>query len=93
MKEIPKTIEEAIQILSDEIPKQDKRDMATCSRNDLIIYHHTLGRDIRNEFKLWEGNDELVKDASRFTNYSVSHPDSISMVIIEKFWEKIRDCY
>ena len=51
---------------------------------ELIRYHSTLGRAIRNEFKLWETawTPEIVNGI----DMSASHPDFISMRTIENIW-------
>jgi len=61
-------------------PEEQKR-FLDCPKEKLIQYHSTLGRDIRNEFKLWHTNwtselDENGCDCSPF------QPDQISMSVI-----------
>lgn len=46
-------------------------------KEDLILYHHSLGRKIRNDFNLWENLDE--------------HPDILSMRLIESVWSKMQN--
>ncbi len=53
-------------------------------KDKLIQYHATLGRDIRNEFKLWE--TEWIPDIRRGVDCSPDHPDQISMKVIEEVW-------
>lgn len=47
-------------------------------KQDLIRYHHSIGRDIRNHYNLWG-----------MRIYSKEHPDAVSMRIMNKVWEKI----
>jgi len=58
-------------------------------REDLIIYHSTLGRYIRNYFSLWsyKHTPELVNGV----DVSPNHPDAISMRVIEKVWEHFQN--
>lgn len=58
--------------------KKIEKNFFACEKNDLIKYHLTLGRHIRNKYNLWSLKDEE------------KHPDTISMKIIEKVWEKER---
>lgn len=60
-----------------ESPLQDKTDFRTCDEGDLIRYHHTLGRSMRNENKLWTHRD------------TIGCPDDFSMEIIHTFWEQL----
>lgn len=49
---------------------------------DLVKLHHTLGQNIRNEFKLWFYNwIPVIK--SDGADHSPNHPDAISMKVIE----------
>ena len=54
--------------------------------NNLIDYHHSLGRYIRNKYKLWNKKWEpLIINGS---DHSPDHPDNISMKMIEEIWKK-----
>jgi len=55
-------------------------------KEDLIQYHSSTGRFIRNHYRLWEKKwePEMV-DGS---DHSPHHPDAISMRVIESVWEK-----
>lgn len=58
------------------------------TKEGLVGYHHTLGRWIRNEYKLWEIEwDPMIIDG---VDYSPYHPDTVSQTIIEGLWKKIR---
>lgn len=84
MDALPKTINEAVTILLSEMSGRDKLIFLNTKREDLILSHLTLGEEIRNKFGLWSGNDALIKDAT------TTHPDSISMEIIETIWEELQ---
>lgn len=49
-------------------------------------YHHTLGRRIRNKYKLWEWPWE--PELRNGVDYSSMHPDQVSMTIIEEVWKR-----
>jgi len=57
------------------------------SYNELYQYHHSLGQDIRNNFKLWQYEWEPVLVEG--IDNSSEHPDAISMRVIQKVWEKV----
>ena len=58
-----------------------------CSEDDLISYHSTLGREIRNHFKLWVNYvPEMYSDEDGLDN----HPDEISMQVIKEVWKKLQ---
>lgn len=69
---------------------EEQRDMFMLSElanHKLIDYHSTLGRHIRNKYKLWDYEwtpeyDDSMVDHSKF------HPDNLSMEIIKQVWLK-----
>jgi hypothetical protein len=60
----------------------------TATEADLIEWHSSLGRDIRNNYGLWENDwePELVDGV----DYSPNHPDAISMSIINEVWRRVQ---
>lgn len=68
---------------------------ANTQKDQLISYHTTLGRTIRNHFKLWEIEWEPEYKMHGNVEYddSPNHPDAISMRIIEGVWNKVREEY
>ena len=46
--------------------------------------HLSVGMGIRNRFKLWGGNAELMKSCG------VTHPDNCSGIIIGRLWDAVR---
>ena len=54
----------------------DLRRFFTCNPRDLVQYHHTLGRYIRNKYDLWGTN--MPENGQ--------HPDDYSMEVIELVW-------
>lgn len=57
------------------------------NKEDLIVLHNNLGRDIRNAFDLWgyKWKPELVDGV----DVSPDHPDLVSQRVIERVWEKL----
>lgn len=72
-----------------ETPVEEQQAFLNCNRNDLVMYHHSLGRNIRNEFELWtiEWEPELIDGV----DHSPYHPDAVSMTIIEEVWDKLHE--
>jgi len=60
-------------------------------KGDLVAYHHTLGRNIRNTFELWklEWEPNIIDGV----DHSPNHPDEISMRVIEAVWERANRAY
>ena len=46
-----------------------------------VRQHHQLGRWIRNEYRLWDVNSPVSKDAQ--DNYDIAHADDISGLVLD----------
>lgn len=53
---------------------------------DLHLYHHSVGRWIRNHYNLW--SEEWVPELKDGVDYSPNHPDARSMRIITDVWKR-----
>ncbi len=63
------------------------------NNHKLIEYHHTLGRKIRNHFRLWEREYEpeiVTIPEGMDIDVSPYHPDQLSQYIIEQVWKRGR---
>lgn len=67
---------------------KDQFDFITSTEPELYQYHHNLGQDIRNHFKLWEY--EWVPVLKEGADYSEDHPDHISMEVIKEVWRRVK---
>lgn len=73
-----------------ESPVEAQVEFLECKEEDLVMYHHSLGRAIRNEFNLWEIDWVPMIDETG-TDISPAHPDSRSMFIIKEAWRKLHE--
>lgn len=71
-------------------PVEQQTDFIERSKEELIMYHGTLGRNIRNHFRLWEYEWEPELDESG-VDCSPNHPDARSMRLIEEAWWRLND--
>lgn len=62
--------------------------IASMKKDELISLHHTLGKDIRNEFELWIPEHHITKmwfdQGSPFDH--PCHPDNFSFSCIVELW-------
>lgn len=84
MDTIMKVVNEAVPELLAEMSGRDKLILRNTKKEDLILFHLTWGAEIRNKFGPWSGNDVPIKDVK------VTHPDSISAIIMEAVWEELQ---
>jgi len=55
--------------------------------DNLVQYHTTLGRQIRNEFEMWRDEHEpFIVDGC---DHSQDHPDARSMRVMEDVWRRL----
>jgi hypothetical protein len=59
-----------------------------CPRSQLVRYHDSLGRMIRNEFKMWD--NDWKPNIVNGVDCSPDHPDQRSQRIIEQCWEQLQ---
>lgn len=66
------------------VPPKYQAEFFHCEKKNLVQFHHTMGREIRNRHAFytqpWEPEIEYGIDVSPF------HPDAISMAIITEVW-------
>ena len=57
-------------------------------RDRLVKYYDSLGRMVRNEFKMWE--DHWTPEIINGVDVSPEHPDQRSYKAIERVWEQLQ---
>ena len=82
---IPTNLKEAINEIDKIISEEDKEYLL---EHGALSVHNSLGRWIRNEWKLWEDASELKCNMIKL---GFIHPDDISNFIIEEFI-KYKNC-
>ena len=92
-KALPKTVEQAVDILLSELSLKEKAAIANMQKNNLADLHFSLGRFIRNEFNPLADNEELMDSCRLLLGKQDLHPDDASSVIIESLWKNLQDTY
>ncbi len=90
----PKSLKEAIIILGEVLDKtgKDERDYINTMAGveDMICYHQTVGRDMRNQWDLWKPEKSLELKAELRNFGCGEHPDDMSMFILNLFYHHIK---
>ena len=74
-------------LLSSQFSEEDKILLKNTEYNDLIKYHHSIGRWIRNHYRLWATNNpNVIRDDPNGPRF----PDQISHKIIEECWKRLQ---
>jgi hypothetical protein len=87
---LPKTIREAVDRLMLELPLKDKVVIANMAYDELVDLNSNLGAYIRNAFRLWSGNLELMESCRFAVKDKTINVDGASFAIIDNLWEKLR---
>ncbi len=80
----PKTVKEASAILLSEMSGRDKLILRNIKKENLNMFHMSLGADIRNKFGIWSGNDALIQDAK------ACDLDDVASVIMKAVWDELQ---
>ena len=80
----PETLEEAVDILVSNINDEERVYLSQINIEEL---HHSLGRHIRNEWKLWEPESKLHKFFVE--EYGLGHADDMSGIILYAFHARV----
>ena len=83
---VPKTKEEAVDILLAEMDDNGKRILRDMGRQSLVMLHNGFGRYVRNKFRMFGDNACTELKASM----NEKNPDNISMQIIYALWERLQ---
>ncbi len=81
----PITVREAVVRVLERMSIEDKRQMRNTPKDQLVKYHFGLGTSIRNEFGLFGGNIDLLRNSS-----GTPVADYASGVIIDTVWETLQ---
>ncbi len=65
MKKKLTSVKKVVKSLMEILTAECKNKIKNCEDEDLIDFHRNLGMLIRNEFGLWHGNDQLLRDCLR----------------------------
>lgn len=84
-KSNPETLDQCHEWLTKNLRPEEILEIKDTSLSGLCKYHHTMGRWIRNHWKLWEGG----KLKSHMESLGFTHPDDMSSVILDSFWSKL----
>jgi hypothetical protein len=82
----PKTVDAVVDDILARMGSESKARVRATPRDELIQFHHGWGTGIRNHYGLWRGNTALLESCGS----KQMHPDSCSMVIIERLWERLQ---
>ena len=90
---LPRTVDEAVDQLIPKISLKDRVTIANMSVAELGGLDISLGNYIRNQFRLWSENQELLDTCRFFSDKTELTPDDAASIIIHALWEKLRQTH
>lgn len=84
---IPRTVDEAVKVLKTEWLSEEHLGWILRNPKDHVVIslHLPFGTGVRNTFKLWGGNPELLASCG------THHAEECSSIIFERLWESVRE--
>lgn len=87
---IPKTVDEAVERLLDELSLKEKARIAKMDTSELKVLHITFGPHIREIFGFWSGNEELLESCRAFGGEESFDVAKCAAMIINALWARLR---
>jgi hypothetical protein len=91
--QLPRTVDEAVDQLTSELPLKGKTKIASRKKEDLVYLHLSLGEYIRSKFELRSGNTELMESCCSLSGKREIHEDEASELIIKEFWKTLQETH
>lgn len=90
-KQPPRTVEEVVDILYNDLQLRDRVVLSTLSEAELdSSVYLALAKSIREEFGLYNGNESLISSCRSYLGRDYDSYEDPAMVIIKELWKKIK---
>ena len=86
----PKSVDEAVDKLIEEMPLKDRVYIAGLEQGDLGLIHGLLGSYIRQDFGLFRGNMELIRSCQKVSGIEGLTADQVPLVIMKALWQRLK---
>ncbi|QTA89071.1 putative molybdenum carrier protein [Desulfonema magnum] len=86
---LPKTVENAVDALFSRLSFNERSKIANMPKEKLTGLSSSLSAYIKNEFRLWEGEDEFIKTYHPLSEDD--YPDDVSLIIVTELWKKLQE--
>jgi len=87
---LPRSVEEAVDRLTAEIPLKDRTIIANMDEGDLSSLHSTVGVYIRRQFGLLSGNSALTASCGATSGRDTCNEHQASATIIHELWKRLQ---
>ncbi|MBT8358098.1 MAG: hypothetical protein HKO79_05910 [Desulfobacterales bacterium] len=87
---LPRTVDRAVNVLLSELSFKDKTRLANMSENKLPDLRMSLGKNIRETFRLGEENKDLLKSCRFLAESGRFSEEDAPLIIIKELWKKLK---
>ena len=87
----PATLDEAVDILMEELSFGDRTIIANIREDDLRNLDFVFRNRIMFEFGLWNENNDLLQSCRHKSDHSSLDPDMASVFIIKRLWKTVHN--
>jgi hypothetical protein len=88
--ERPRTLEDAVNRLIDELPFKERTKIVSMTEEDLLPLYPTFMTHIRDDFGLWDDNPALLASCRAIAGDPHLHQDEAGPLIVRKLWKKLQ---
>jgi hypothetical protein len=89
----PKTVNEAVDRLLDDLDLSDKVEIANMNLDDLVNLHPHLHVYFKNTFGLWPGNKELIESCRAISKEPVRDDNDATSIILGVLFKKLYETH
>ena len=89
-RKYPETVDDAVDLLMEELPLKDKTILACMSENQLQNLHPSLGLYIRKNYGLPADNEKLLASCRELAGEQELDGDAAPFIVIKRLWEKLK---
>lgn len=86
LDKVPLTCSEALNMFLGALEPDERKTFVDMKEEDISLFHHSLGEEIRNMWSLWEKDTPLVNN---FKLFGITHPDDMSNIILTSAWRTL----
>lgn len=79
MDKVPLTVSEALQMFLKALTDEEKKTLSEVKEDQVAIFHHSWGQDLRNEWSMWEKDTPIVNS---FRTIGITHADDMSGILL-----------
>lgn len=91
--DLPSTIDEAVNILLDDLRLLDRTRMGAMTPEELDIVNKVVGLQITRDFRLWSGNELLLHACLKTMEDEGREEADPAMAIIQAMWKKLQETH